>query len=452
MGIKTRKAVLRILTILLIVITVILAARAVFNYTLGRKLQAAIKQAKADGIPVSSWDLGPACTEQENGAPLWRAAEALFAVSKDPETSSALKAVENLYSGSPIGEVSRAEILPWIARNRRVLGLIADASAMRCFRFDPPGKRSLDKYFPDSKKLIQAIRLIALDSVFRAESGDIAGALDECRQGLRFINKFSESDCSFLINDLLAIYARKLLLTSFNRIIQGRAMESATLSGWIDEFDEAEWRRQFAAGVRNDGVFTLEYGMAFISGGREIEEGVFPWQHAWSRFANWMKRPLLKSQVIENMAVHRRLESIYPLPYHLQRAQFDKMRTESDELPWYKKPLGQFVPNYQSAFLKEASLEALALAAKAGLACRIFRNQHGRYPDSLDALVPEILDKVPIDPFTGRRLIYRLSSEEVLIYSLGSNEKDDGGRQTASFTQLVMEKDDDWSWREKIQS
>jgi hypothetical protein len=451
MGIRTRKVILRMLMVLLVIITVFLIVRAFFNYTLGRKLDAAIKQAKADGIPVSSWDLAPACSDSENGAPLWRAAEALFSVSKGPEMASAQKAVECLYVGSPIEDSVRGDLLAWISRNRKVLGLIGDASAMRCFRFDPPGKRSFEKYYPDTKKLIQMTRLVALESVFRAESGDIEGAMDQCRRGFRFLNGLSNSDCNFLINDLIAISARKLLIASFNRIAQGLAMDSAVLSSWIGEFDVAEWRRQYAAGVRGDGVFALEYGLVFIAGGRDIEEGIFPWQRAWSRFANWMMRPLLKSQVLENMKLYRRLESLYPLPYYLQRAQFEKLRPESDELPWYKKPLGQFFPNYQSAFLKEASLEAVTLATEAGLACKIYKNKYGRYPENLDALVPEILDKVPIDPFSDKPLVYKLTADEVLVYSLGSNEKDDGGRQTYNLTQLVMEKDDDWAWREKIQ-
>ena len=35
-----------------------------------------------------------------------------------------------------------------------------------------------------------------------------------------------------------------------------------------------------------------------------------------------------------------------------------------------------------------------------------------------------------------------------LVFRLGSNEKDDGGRSTYMITQMVMEKDDDWTWKE----
>jgi hypothetical protein len=119
-------------------------------------------------------------------------------------------------------------------------------------------------------------------------------------------------------------------------------------------------------------------------------------------------------------------------------------------VPWYFKPTGLLVPEFPSIFLKEASIEAVMLTAKAGLSCKIYKIKTGRYPGNLEALVPDILSEVPIDPFTGKPLMYKIENGELLIYSLGSNRKDDGGR-SSPMTQLIMEKDDDWAWREKIQ-
>jgi uncharacterized protein YfaT (DUF1175 family) len=58
------------------------------------------------------------------------------------------------------------------------------------------------------------------------------------------------------------------------------------------------------------------------------------------------------------------------------------------------------------------------------------------------------LTDVPVDPFTGKQLVYRREGEGFVVYSLGSNLKDDGGRSTWEIAQLVMEKDDDWTWKE----
>ena len=84
------------------------------------------------------------------------------------------------------------------------------------------------------------------------------------------------------------------------------------------------------------------------------------------------------------------------------------------------------------------------------LACKIYRNQEGRWPENIASLVPDILEKEPVDPFTGNPYIYKLQEDGFIVYSVGSNEKDDEGRGTFQVTKLVTEKDDDWAWRESI--
>ena len=93
-------------------------------------------------------------------------------------------------------------------------------------------------------------------------------------------------------------------------------------------------------------------------------------------------------------------------------------------------------------------IEAIMLTSRAGLACRLYKSRTGLYPASLEELVPGILTEVPIDPFTGKPFVYRREGEGFIVYSLGSNQKDDGGRSTYMITQLVMDKDDDWAWKE----
>lgn len=64
---------------------------------------------------------------------------------------------------------------------------------------------------------------------------------------------------------------------------------------------------------------------------------------------------------------------------------------------------------------------AFALAA--------YYRDHGKYPTVLDALAPKYLTKIPNDLFSGKALIYRPNETGYLLYSVGPNGKDDGGRQ-----------------------
>lgn len=68
--------------------------------------------------------------------------------------------------------------------------------------------------------------------------------------------------------------------------------------------------------------------------------------------------------------------------------------------------------------------------AQVATALAIYKLQHGQYPETLDALSPEILEKVPEDLFAAAPLTYRRTEDGYLLYSVGENEIDDNGTNT----------------------
>lgn len=62
------------------------------------------------------------------------------------------------------------------------------------------------------------------------------------------------------------------------------------------------------------------------------------------------------------------------------------------------------------------------------LALERFRRDNGHWPATLNDLVPRYLAAVPLDPFNGQLLRYRMLPDGVVIYAVGSNQTDDNGR------------------------
>ena len=56
-----------------------------------------------------------------------------------------------------------------------------------------------------------------------------------------------------------------------------------------------------------------------------------------------------------------------------------------------------------------------------------YHHSHGELPDSLDNLAPTYIDTIPLDPFTGRKLLYSHNEETYVVYSTGINRRDDSG-------------------------
>jgi hypothetical protein len=64
----------------------------------------------------------------------------------------------------------------------------------------------------------------------------------------------------------------------------------------------------------------------------------------------------------------------------------------------------------------------------AALALERYRVEHGVWPTSLEALTPKYLPAPLVDPFTGKPLLFKTFSDGVMVYSVGYNGVDDGGR------------------------
>ena len=82
-----------------------------------------------------------------------------------------------------------------------------------------------------------------------------------------------------------------------------------------------------------------------------------------------------------------------------------------------------------AAGFEQARAEAIAhlRLAEIALALHAFHASHARYPASLDQLCPVYFEKLPLDPFTDKGMVYRLEGEDYVLYSVGRDEKDDDG-------------------------
>lgn len=90
------------------------------------------------------------------------------------------------------------------------------------------------------------------------------------------------------------------------------------------------------------------------------------------------------------------------------------------------------LPSCSTLFDALARATAMNDAADAAIAVERYRREHGKPPDRLSDLVPKLLPRVPADPFSGQPLRYVVREDEYVIYSVGPDGVDDGGRHDES--------------------
>ena len=88
------------------------------------------------------------------------------------------------------------------------------------------------------------------------------------------------------------------------------------------------------------------------------------------------------------------------------------------------------------------------------LALELYRDDHGIYPERLQSLVPVYLASVPLDPFgsdAGKTpLKYQITDNgaDYLLYSIGYDRNDDGGRVSEFGYGTPDEEGEDLNFRE----
>jgi hypothetical protein len=101
-------------------------------------------------------------------------------------------------------------------------------------------------------------------------------------------------------------------------------------------------------------------------------------------------------------------------------------------------------PNFIRAVQTTAHNQALVNEAIVACGLERFRLARGAYPQTIEELSPEFVKQLPHDVVNGEPLKYgRTAGGGYLLYSIGWNEKDDGGKSAKTF------EEGDWVWDNK---
>jgi hypothetical protein len=96
---------------------------------------------------------------------------------------------------------------------------------------------------------------------------------------------------------------------------------------------------------------------------------------------------------------------------------------------------------YKRIAISQITADQVAL----GCALERYRLANGQFPEKLDSLTPQYISRLPNDVITGQPYKYRRADDgQFILYSVGWNEKDDGG--VPGTHGLYDDKEGDWIW------
>ena len=105
-------------------------------------------------------------------------------------------------------------------------------------------------------------------------------------------------------------------------------------------------------------------------------------------------------------------------------------------------------PGVSRSVQKFTLVQAQLDLARTACALERFHLAHGNYPETLDVLAPQFMEKVPHDLINDQPLHYRRTADgKFLLYSVGWNETDDGGAVEFTKGGRVDAEKGDWVWK-----
>jgi hypothetical protein len=185
-----------------------------------------------------------------------------------------------------------------------------------------------------------------------------------------------------------------------------------------------------------------DVGIDPLTGDDENEHALF--KLTWFRPSGWL---------YQNQLVLNRLHQMWTLPIvdlEKRRINVQLASAEPPELKQrtlYNVMARLLLPAGSKAALKIARAQTVLDLATVACALERYRLAQHRYPDALEALTPRFLAKVPSDLFAGGPLQYRRTADDrYVLYSIGSNERDDGGEIARNERNNVNLQEGDWVW------
>ena len=439
MGYRLKKVLTWIGISLVAIIAVGLITRAVFNYSSGKKLEKFLELRKSEGIPLSVKDIETECDPRNNAALEWKMAEGTLSI-EGKQRAILGQAIDDLFYKKPWETETKDQIRELITKNQEALRFFLEASTKPCFKYeeqwDALGYEPRTKTFV---QMIQGTRLLGVDAVIKAEDGNVEEAINQCLAARKFFHLYLQEP--FLINYLLGMACTKLVASCLNNIVSDRDVDTETLQKILYEWDSSPWREGLVWALESERIMQLESSLLYLKGEYDLELG-----RARDIFY-WFFRPIFKNEIIWTTGVYDRLVEAAKMPYYASR---DSKKIEKiiNSTPWYYQMAGLLIPNVTVTLFKRATLDAMYDTGRIGIACKIYKNLNGDFPDDLAELSPDILEKIPVDPFTGDPFIYKKQESGFIVYSVGNNLRDEGGRGTWQIVSLNMEKDD-WAWKEE---
>jgi len=420
---------------------------------LAMEVDAKLQAIRMAGLPTNGKELNayyPAVPDNENAALVMTQAFALMQNYPD-DRSNEVANFKMPTRGQSLAAEQKQLLSGYVEMNSAALDKMREAIKLPESRYPvdyTPGPATL---LPHLSKLRDLAKIVRYESLLASESGDTTNTVDAIENLVGMTHTLDQEPD--VIAQLVRISLCAIAENSLENCLNVNSLNESELVGLASAFSSAEKTNLMARALLgelaiNTPVFQLvrsrsKSAVELVEGAQQVgrfsTHALDSWlihEPRFFRAIGFWDRDLL--YYLDVMETNIALDSFAP-PQNLAAADnLEKANQEMERKHYYLSKL--FITALFKTVIKEANNFAYLRTSIAAIAVERFRLAHGRLPENLNELVPQFLSAVPIDPFDGASLRYHCLAKGYVIYSVGSDGHDDGGR----------EKPADWKSSDKI--
>ena len=293
------------------------------------------------------------------------------------------------------------------------------------------GFNSASSLLPVLAELKRCTQVLQLRAVAELADGESAKALDDVKLSLYLNNSLRSSP--FLISHLVRMAIANIALQPIWEGLAEHEWSDEQLVALDAELAKMDFLAHYEFTMRGERAFAI----ASFENQRRTREVIVP-QEDGGVITNSL-RFMPSAYFYQNELAFARMQQQWLLPLvdtnsrivspaALQRAE-NSVHAEQKHYSPYKVQALMLFPAIGRAVEKFAAIQSSIDLARIACALERYRLAHGEYPETLDALMPQFIEKLPHDIIGGQPLHYRRTADgKFLLYSIGWNETDDGGQ------------------------
>ena len=414
--------------VLLLLLFAGVCAFAIFRLRLKWKLNTRIEAIRTAGYPVTCAELDAWYTipeDAENAAyTILDALEFLHVWdTTDLEPLPLVGRADLPPRTEPMTDEMKAQITEYIADNNETLKLIHTAAKIEHSRYPVDYSAGFGALMPHLSEMRKSLFLLNLEAILHAENGQTALSIDSVLSGFGFARSLAKEPS--IIFQLVRVACESLTVSSLERLINRIKLTDEQLVRLSRCLSDVEC----ASGLSHAFIGERCMGLDFFTAAETIGPGTIEGMPPQPILMLCRAVGLVDMDAVIYLDLMNDYLEAHRLPYHERQEAVDAVADTLESTSQIHIFVHSLIPALSRVTTIELRAIAHLQAARAGLAIQRYRRVAGALPDTLSDLVPDYIDAVPIDPFDGNELRYGKREAGFIIYSVGEDLSDDGGKE-----------------------